>query len=686
MGIARSIVSLIDAFALVMRGDRNGNAAIHQSGIGEMYSERGGFARSGDRSAVASTQVAHILASICIVVLWLAASGHAEAREEGMPFHVADAPAARDGHLGSVPCWGSKERVRQLEPPSSIPRGACERTSGPQTTLVVSSSGDLSGLLGKKRIDLLPSTVSRSDQFDVAESRLDDKAANTAVSLAKQLGVERIAVPTARPVSVSTGENSQSVPALVLRTILDATMFKQPELRGSVLAVPVLILAVFVYRRRRKMREARERIQSEKAIYDAMAELKLEGRDLQTGIGAVLQRIEDAFSLCNAFIVLLEPVTLEVHHAYSSEHQLPLPMELIEETVVEIRKLGEAASDMTLWHETGRSAPLEAAGEKAKGHVPDAVSSVVWLGNRVGAMLIAQCRPGRRARLADTNALQFFTQLLAILIDGHSRDAAPSSVPVVTTGSTGEELTRRIAHEFNNLLVPIMGYAEMAADALGQGSSSSTYVEHIQSAGERAKRMVEQMLSGSRKKEAHGSFDIAAATAEILPDLKVSLPDSVSLRVVLQDGPLLVNGDATALQQAIVNLCKNAREAMSGGGTLTVSVSVVEQRFSRLMTHGRLTSGCYVRVSVADTGVGIAEGRLKQIFDPSFSTKMGEGGTGLGLAIVLRLVKRLNGQINVRSAPGAGTQFDLFFPCQNRLNAQIPTWPVAASEYAPWVN
>jgi len=238
-------------------------------------------------------------------------------------------------------------------------------------------------------------------------------------------------------------------------------------------------------------------------------------------------------------------------------------------------------------------------------------------------MLTAQCRPGSARRATDAKTMQFLTQILAKVIEGR-RDMTPSfvsSAAPATSPHSGEELAGTIAHEFNNLLMPIMGYAEMAADALNPGSYPRAYVERIQSAGERAKRVVEQILAFSRQPEhPYGSFDVATAT------------------------------------------------------------TVIQQNAPRSMTQGELAAGRYVRVSVSDTGGGIATPDLRRIFDPFFTTRGQEGGTGLGLPMVLRAVKLLDGGINVRSSPRWGTRFDLFFPYPVKASATLPNWAAMAVE------
>ncbi|MBX4967732.1 ATP-binding protein [Rhizobium binae] len=245
-----------------------------------------------------------------------------------------------------------------------------------------------------------------------------------------------------------------------------------------------------------------------------------------------------------------------------------------------------------------------------------------------------------------------------------SSSRAQALAKALPTSEEARLLAGILAHEFNNLLVPIIGYAEMAAEALRSGSSSPVYVERIRSAGDRAKRAVELILvSDMRHDLSDGSFDASAAIKEIRSDLQICVPPYAQLQVNLPNRAVWLEGNAIYLQQVIINLCKNAGEAMKERGTITVNLDNFEQTAPRNTTYGRLDRGEYARLSVTDTGPGIPHMLLKRIFDPLFTTKFKEGGSGLGLTLVRQVVKALNGAINVKSTQGIGTTFELFFPC-----------------------
>jgi signal transduction histidine kinase len=244
----------------------------------------------------------------------------------------------------------------------------------------------------------------------------------------------------------------------------------------------------------------------------------------------------------------------------------------------------------------------------------------------------------------------------------HSHERHASSTFVATMFADGYDPVEILAHEFGNLLMPILGYAEMAADNLKSGTSARRYMECILAAGDRAKFAVEQFLARD-KTDFTSVFDVVAATAEILPDLSMYLPSTSRLHVDLPDRPLWLDGSAISLQQVIVNLCKNAGEAMKDGGTVKLTVGDFKPSKSSLARCGRLDHSRYVRVSLSDTGPGIPRSILKRVFDPYFTTKSDQVGHGLGLALVHRVVESWGGVIDVNSIPGQGTAIDLFLPC-----------------------
>lgn len=224
-------------------------------------------------------------------------------------------------------------------------------------------------------------------------------------------------------------------------------------------------------------------------------------------------------------------------------------------------------------------------------------------------------------------------------------------------------LAAGIAHEFNNILGSMLGYAEMTLQLLKRPSPKRDYVQQIVSAGERARMIIDQILTLSRKRERNSKpFSMEEAISTIVPLLQVSLPEGFELNAKFPAKPLVVVGNPIEIQQIVMNLCKNAVEAADGVGKIEIEISSVETRSPRPLSHGVLPAGSFVRLSVADTGAGIPEAVLAHIFEPFFTTKSHAGGTGLGLAAVHGNIVAHAGHINVSSELGRGTRFDIFFP------------------------
>ncbi len=221
-----------------------------------------------------------------------------------------------------------------------------------------------------------------------------------------------------------------------------------------------------------------------------------------------------------------------------------------------------------------------------------------------------------------------------------------------------------IAHEFNNVLGIIIGNVELAIEDLEQWHPVTENLSEIKLASLRAKDVVKQLLSFSRKMDIKREpVDIRIIVKETLKLLKASLPSSIQVRENLPEAVDTVVADPTQIHQLLINLCTNAAHAMGeNGGSLTIELSNVTLDFTAASKHPDLKPGDYVRFSVSDTGHGIPVNLLDKIFDPYFTTKDVTQGTGMGLAVVHGIVKTHNGAIDVASNVGMGTAFHIYFP------------------------
>jgi PAS domain S-box-containing protein len=220
-----------------------------------------------------------------------------------------------------------------------------------------------------------------------------------------------------------------------------------------------------------------------------------------------------------------------------------------------------------------------------------------------------------------------------------------------------------IAHEFNNLLVPMLGNAEHARSAHASGHSIGDALDDLVQACQRARELVARMLVFSRRDRAgSGQIDVDAVVREATNLFRASLPPTIELVCRFPERYPLIAGDDGRLHQSIVNLCTNARQAIgSRPGRIEVAVEVTSLEPAEA---GRLELpvGPMLKLSVADDGSGITADVIGRIFDPFFTTRAGGQGTGLGLWIVHQTVRSQRGAITVTSTPGNGARFELWFP------------------------
>jgi signal transduction histidine kinase/FixJ family two-component response regulator len=223
-------------------------------------------------------------------------------------------------------------------------------------------------------------------------------------------------------------------------------------------------------------------------------------------------------------------------------------------------------------------------------------------------------------------------------------------------------LASGIAHNFNNIVGAILGFAEMAEAQVPAGSRPALSLGEIRQAGERARELVDQILAFGRRREAHRRPTSARAlVAESASLLRASLPPGIELLVPEPAVAAIVSVEPAQLQQVIMNLCINASQAMDGTGQIEIEVRVHDVGRARSFSHGEIEPGRCVCIAVSDTGRGMDDTTLQRIFDPFFTTR--SGGNGLGLATVREIVRDHGGAIDVRSAPNAGSRFEVWLGC-----------------------
>ena len=219
-----------------------------------------------------------------------------------------------------------------------------------------------------------------------------------------------------------------------------------------------------------------------------------------------------------------------------------------------------------------------------------------------------------------------------------------------------------IAHDFNNILTGIIGYCELARLGAGENPELLSDLQRIHAAGLRARDLVSQILTFSRRSTVKlAPIDIAAPVSEAMKLVQASTPSTVQILTRLEPG--VVRADSTQIQQVVLNLCTNSVHAMRDrAGRLEVSTTQVTVDDALRLEVPELVGGRWIRITVSDNGHGMEEATLQRIFDPFFTTKKPGEGTGLGLAIVQGIMAGHNGFIRVRSTRDVGTTFDLYFP------------------------
>ena len=234
------------------------------------------------------------------------------------------------------------------------------------------------------------------------------------------------------------------------------------------------------------------------------------------------------------------------------------------------------------------------------------------------------------------------------------------------------QLAGGVAHDFNNLLAVILNYAEFAAEELaaateadwaGRCESAHDDLEQISRAGERAAGLTRQLLAFARREVVQPQvLDLDTVVTAVEEMLRRTLGEHVELAISLAGGLHPVLADPGRLEQVLVNLAVNARDAMPGGGTLTIDTSNITVDAESIAGGSESPLGQQVRLRVSDTGTGMPPEVVAHAFEPFFTTKSDGGGTGLGLATVYGILTQADGHIRIYSEPGGGTTFSITLP------------------------
>jgi len=245
------------------------------------------------------------------------------------------------------------------------------------------------------------------------------------------------------------------------------------------------------------------------------------------------------------------------------------------------------------------------------------------------------------------------------------------------------QLTGGIAHDFNNLLTVILGNLEFVQRRLEPESPMQTRIGRAIWASQRGATLTSQLLAFARKQPlAPSPIDLAQTVPDLVPLLSRTLGETIEVRLVGTAGLWPAMADAAQLESALLNLALNARDAMPGGGRLTIELANKVLDADYALGHAEVTPGDYVMLAVSDTGHGMTPDIVQRVFEPFFTTKPDGKGTGLGLAMVFGFVKQSKGHIKIYSEPGEGTSVKMYLPRAIGVSGLAPARTLAPAELA----
>jgi len=231
-------------------------------------------------------------------------------------------------------------------------------------------------------------------------------------------------------------------------------------------------------------------------------------------------------------------------------------------------------------------------------------------------------------------------------------------------------LAAAVAHDFNNVLTAIIGYAELMRDAAGAPPAMLANVERLLAATERARLLVRRVLTfDPRRSVSYRPTPVEPIIVEVAQQIQATLPASTRVKLTGLDGVTSILGDATEIYQVLMNLCTNAVHAMPAGGILDIVLETREVRAAQTLALGKLQPGRWVSVSVIDSGIGLAEEQIMSIFEPFYTTRHSAHGIGIGLTVVRNIISRMNGALGVESRLGGGTRMTVHWPAVATLTS-----------------
>jgi len=285
--------------------------------------------------------------------------------------------------------------------------------------------------------------------------------------------------------------------------------------------------------------------------------------------------------------------------------------------------------------------------------------------------------PGRKDTACEPALLQMAFNAVASVVDRNAlerdRSRLEANLQQARRMETVGSFASGIAHNFNNIIGAILGFAETAQAYLkpggrqrahaaeGPGSRVDETLTEIRNAGERARKLVEQILAFARRSPIPRTpTSLKAVIAEARSLLEASLPSTIHIVVHQSPQPVIIDAQPTQLQQVILNICSNAAQAMDGAGVIQIEMDVRGANTAPRLDHGKLGSGPHAVIAITDAGRGMDGAIRERMFEPFFTTRV--AGNGLGLATVREIVLEHGGALRVSSSPGAGTRMEIWLP------------------------
>jgi two-component system cell cycle sensor histidine kinase/response regulator CckA len=287
-------------------------------------------------------------------------------------------------------------------------------------------------------------------------------------------------------------------------------------------------------------------------------------------------------------------------------------------------------------------------------------------GDLLGVLQLAASRPAEVGK-EDESVFQTISEMFAAILERaravEDREQMRAQLLQAQKMEAIGTLASGVAHDFNNLLTAVQGFADLALMSVDESTPLHSDLEKIRSSAERGSSLVRQLLLFSRRQSVElAPIDLNTTTQGLMRMLAPLIGEDIAMSLVLDPDAPVVMADEAGMQQVLMNLAVNARDAMPHGGELSIRIETVELGEKECADIPESRPGRFVRLSVEDTGVGMSDETIARIFEPFFSTKSPAQGTGLGLAVVYGIVKQHGGWMFVQSSSDAGSAFHVYLP------------------------